>query len=209
MVLEYVPLNISQALASLDQDDRAKTMTHISSALEYLHPQGITHRDVKPDNVLVVYDAGRREQAVFRLADFGTSKHNASEMMETFTGTSRYIAPELFKMPLRYTNKVDMWSLGMVGMRLFSSWNPQSDREWNGIDFGHWVRNLILPLMEKGVPEPLRPLLKGLLLKTPHKQMVRLGLHTLSLGDFVCGGCRFRGRKRRSQQGVASIGAGR
>lgn len=185
MILEFIPLNLSQALVKLDEDDQAKAMTHISSALDYLHSRGITHRDVKPDNVFVVYDPGRKEQTVFKLADFGTSKHNASELMETFTGTSKYMAPEVFKTPLSYNNKVDMWSLGLSGMRLFSSWNPQSDREWNTIDFGHWIRTLILPVVEKDVPEPLRPLLKGLLLKTPHNRWCASDC-TLFLWELSC-----------------------
>lgn len=165
MIVEYIPLSLSDALEDLHEHDRITAMVHLSSALDFMHARGITHRDVKPDNVLVVRNGG----LTIKLADFGTSKRNAIGKMDTFTGTEIYMAPELFEKPRHYTNKVDLWSLGLIGMQLFSSWSPLLDEEWNPNNFRCWIREKICSHMGE-VPERLQPLLKGLLLKSRHKR---------------------------------------
>ncbi|TWU70588.1 hypothetical protein ED733_001325 [Metarhizium rileyi] len=84
MIVEYIPLNLREALPDLDARSRLKVLTHLSSALYHMHELGITHRDVKPDNALV--EMGEDEFTV-KLADFGTSKHSVTGKMDTFTGT--------------------------------------------------------------------------------------------------------------------------
>ncbi|KAJ9130177.1 Phosphoenolpyruvate carboxylase kinase [Pleurostoma richardsiae] len=166
MIVEYIPLNLREALADLDKGDRPTVLTHLLSALHHMHMRGITHRDVKPDNALV---QRRGQEFTVKLADFGTSKHDAAGGMDTFTGTEIYMAPELFEKPRRYTNKVDMWAIGLIGMGLFTSWDPATDDEWDPGDFGPWMRNVILPHVAEA-PEHFRPLLKGLLRKNPEKR---------------------------------------
>ncbi|GAO17423.1 uncharacterized protein UV8b_06032 [Ustilaginoidea virens] len=165
MIVEYIPLNLSETLDDLDEHGRITAMVHLSSALDFMHARGITHRDVKPDNVLVIRDG----VLTIKLADFGTSKRNAIGKMDTFTGTEIYMAPELFANPRSYTNKIDLWSLGLIEMQLFSSWNSLLDEEWNPSNFRRWILEKICPHMEE-VPERLQPLLKGLLLKSRHKR---------------------------------------
>jgi len=111
MIVEYIPQNLLEALPDFDERERQTVLTHLSSALHHMHANTITHRDVKPDNALV---QGRGQELTIKLADFGTSKHNAAGKMDTFTGTLIYMAPELFKKPRRYTDKVDMWSLELA-----------------------------------------------------------------------------------------------
>jgi serine/threonine protein kinase len=137
-----------------------KVLTHLCSALEYLSWLGITHRDVKPDNILVT------PSFEFKLADFGTAKYNAAKVMDTFTGTEKYMAPELFETPRRYTSKVDMWAVGLIALQLLTTWDPFTAKEWNPHDFETWVCDVLHLHMDKA-PKKFLPLLEGLLRVSP------------------------------------------
>lgn len=95
---------------------------------DYLHNQGIMHRDIKPQNILVTKWDVKTDTPIIRLADFGLAGINAEH--RTFCGTEGYVAPEVIKraeQPRKqkdrvvntvasdrlhtYTNAVDIWSL--------------------------------------------------------------------------------------------------
>ncbi|KAL2739524.1 ovarian-specific serine/threonine-protein kinase Lok-like [Vespula maculifrons] len=83
-------------------------------AVHYLHECGITHRDLKPENILLASNA---DITLAKVSDFGLSKLvDAQTMMKTFCGTPMYVAPEILLTGGRgsYTNKVDIWSLGVI-----------------------------------------------------------------------------------------------
>ncbi|KAL1483314.1 hypothetical protein MTO96_033274 [Rhipicephalus appendiculatus] len=81
----------------------------ITSALSYLHSQGIVYRDLKPENILL--DA----QGHVVLTDFGLCKEGIreKETTNTFCGTPEYLAPEVLRKEA-YDRTVDWWCLGAV-----------------------------------------------------------------------------------------------
>ncbi|XP_058126416.1 ovarian-specific serine/threonine-protein kinase Lok isoform X2 [Anopheles ziemanni] len=96
-------------------------------AVKYLHEQGITHRDLKPDNILLQDD---QEYTLLKVSDFGLSKFvRKNSVMRTLCGTPLYVAPEVLKTSGKgaYTRKVDIWSLGVVLFTMLSGTLPFSD----------------------------------------------------------------------------------
>jgi len=137
IIMEFVPSGDLQQLLSSNgplHEVIAKTMAaQILSALVYLHDKSITHRDIKPDNVLI--SNANPDYFKVKLSDFGLSKvvKDNDTFLKTFCGTLLYCAPEVFphydthiegrnrkrarrngKKYHSYSQSVDIWSLGAV-----------------------------------------------------------------------------------------------
>ena len=80
-----------------------------------IHKNNLIHRDLKPENIFIGKDFK------IKIGDLGISKQLSEDTLfaSTFTGTLYYMAPEIFKGD-KYTNKVDIWSLGCIIYELFS-----------------------------------------------------------------------------------------
>jgi eukaryotic-like serine/threonine-protein kinase len=112
VVLEMVP---SRNLATLIQENGRLSAGQsavigyaVAAALRAAHRAGITHRDVKPGNVLVAHD-GR-----IKLTDFGIARNSSDAPMTTaglVLGSPAYIAPEV-AMGSAVTPAADLWGLG-------------------------------------------------------------------------------------------------
>ena len=170
--MEYIDRSLFPK--DLDKVEVPKVMIHLGSALAHMQANGITHRDVKPDNVLVKQPLSDQGLTA-KLADFGTSRYHGVGSMETFAGTGIYMAPEFWKRPLRYTHKVDMFSLGLIGLQCVISWDPGADAAWTSHppstphQHADWMRKVILPHVADA-PEKFRPLLRRLLCRRPEKR---------------------------------------
>lgn len=136
IIMEFVPEGDLGSLINreryLPEEDVKSMARQLLDALKYLHNMKITHRDVKPDNILI----NTRQPLHVKLTDFGLSKMIDSEetFLRTFCGTLLYCAPEVYSeyreydehtklrtrkdkrlLPKqRYGHAVDIWSLAGV-----------------------------------------------------------------------------------------------
>ena len=83
-----------QALGSVQESPCQSVTRQLCHALRYLHNCRITHRDIKPDNILIA----SLDPFVVKLSDFGLSKviKDDETFLKTFCGTLLYCAPEVY-----------------------------------------------------------------------------------------------------------------
>lgn len=143
IVMEYVPggdlMDFIAAYGAIEETPSKEIARQIIEAIDHVHSKGISHRDLKPDNILIAHD----DPVVVKITDFGLAKSKESEgTMKTFCGTLAYLAPEVLnnkksKVKRRYlgngkvkedsySNKVDMWSIGCLLFVIMTSHLPFS-----------------------------------------------------------------------------------
>jgi serine/threonine protein kinase len=91
----------------LSESNTREIMFRLLNAVNHCHTRGIIHRDIKLENILVMSD---NIQDVV-LADFGYATDSPEG--EECSGSVDYSAPEIWKRS-PYTEKVDIWSLGVI-----------------------------------------------------------------------------------------------
>ena len=88
-------------------------MEDITHGLHFLHSHSITHRDMKPSNVLISYDG---DTIRAKLCDFGLSRKFSNELHRgsDYMVTRWYRAPEVIDTTEAYGFAIDMWAFGCI-----------------------------------------------------------------------------------------------
>ncbi|XP_045487243.1 uncharacterized protein LOC110996175 isoform X3 [Pieris rapae] len=113
LVTEYAPNGeIFDHLVSrgrMPESEAARAFAQMVAAVGYCHANGVVHRDLKAENLLLDKDMN------IKLADFGFSnEYTSGSPLSTWCGSPPYAAPELFEGRQYDGPKADIWSLGVV-----------------------------------------------------------------------------------------------
>jgi serine/threonine protein kinase len=106
---------------SLSAEQGKMFLRQMLEALDFVHATGVIHRDIKPDNILVVSE---RE---VRLADFGLALLPGDEIdleeLKRGAGSFAYLPPELLE-GVRYDTRSDLYSMGLCFYEALAGFHP-------------------------------------------------------------------------------------
>lgn len=142
MVMEFLSGKSLQALYEelyragrrLSFEDAVAYALQILDGLEAAHEEGVVHRDLKPDNVMIV--AGKRGESIVKLLDFGIAKLKINgELYKGLTrpgvimGTPEYMAPEQVFSADQVDARADIFSCGVMFFEMFAGRRPVGGEE--------------------------------------------------------------------------------
>lgn len=124
IVMEYVPgktlKQVIKERGGLLIEEAVDTMKQLTSALASAHQKGIIHRDIKPQNMIVMADGS------VKILDFGIAMAKGSMQLtqaNNVMGSVHYLAPELAKGQTA-TAQSDIYALGVVFYEMLSGQVP-------------------------------------------------------------------------------------
>ena len=129
----------------------------IAKALVHAHERGIIHRDIKPQNIMLLRDG------TIKVADFGIAalENEASEMTGQAIGSIHYIAPEQARG--EYPNaRGDVYSLGIVMYEMLTGELPYTGNTLSEIALKHLEAK---PVPPHEIVQDFPPQLEGIILK--------------------------------------------
>ncbi|XP_053328331.1 serine/threonine-protein kinase PAK 4 isoform X2 [Spea bombifrons] len=138
----------------MNEEQIAAVCVSVLKALSVLHAQGVIHRDIKSDSILLTHD-GR-----VKLSDFGFCAQVNKEVprRKSLVGTPYWMAPELISR-LPYGPEVDIWSLGIMVIEMVDGEPPYFNEP--PLKAMKMIRDNLPPKLKN--VQKVSPLLKGFL----------------------------------------------
>ena len=103
----------------LEAEETVAIFAQICRALQAAHARGVVHRDLKPDNIMLMPQEGRHPHV--KVVDFGVAKFHeakAGEQQQTTAGmvlgTPAYMAPEQIQAARTVDGRADIYALGAI-----------------------------------------------------------------------------------------------
>lgn len=139
----------NQSLSQINKRVNLEILKQILLAIKYIHDEGLIHRDIKPANIFLNFP--EKNMINLKIGDFGLARDDISPKTPTGhfdqtdapfpcnalhhsylshtigVGTAVYAAPEQ-KFSRYYSNKVDIFSVGIIMFELFQPFNTDMER---------------------------------------------------------------------------------
>jgi len=165
IAMEYVPLgSLSVVFKSYSFSSymRTRFMLDVAYGMEYLHSQGVIHRDLKPGNVLVS-SVDPDADVLCKITDFGASRKGMEETstmtMTCGIGSPYYMSPEMLRGDQKYTRAVDVYSFGIMSVELWNEEQPFAETHFDTpFAFARYVLEGNRPAIRKDCPGDLAKL---------------------------------------------------
>lgn len=153
------------------EDEAARVIHQILTAVSYMHKRGVAHRDIKPENIL--FDT-KDEDSPIKIIDFGLARKHYGSLgeppMKTVVGTPYYIAPEVLRR--KYDSSCDLWSVGVIAYILLCGYPPFNGKNNNETHASVLRGRYSFPSREwKGTSQGARDFIRRLLQKDPSKRV--------------------------------------
>ena len=164
--LEYIVMELINGITLKQYLDRKGAIgwretlhfaKQIARALVHAHERGIIHRDIKPQNIMLLRDG------TIKVADFGIAalENEASEMTGQAIGSIHYIAPEQARGELPNV-RGDVYSLGIVMYEMLTGTLPYTGDTLSEIALKHLEAK---PVPPHEIVQDFPPPLEGIILK--------------------------------------------
>ena len=180
---EYVVLEFCQGGTLTDYykkkkltiENQLEIIYQVGIGVEYLHRIGITHRDLKLDNILKHGDT-------YKIADFGFATEKS--VLATCLGTGYYMSPELVKEE-EYDRRVDVWAMNTILYRMLTKTYFFDGRTRNQLDNNIINQKFRVPSRFKTWPEDVKDLLQRGYIKDFRKRPTMLEYIEHQAFDFI------------------------
>ncbi len=155
--------------------------TQILRALQHAHDKGIVHRDIKPQNIMLL------ENGTIKVTDFGIARFSRSEtrtMTDTAIGSVHYISPEQARGDIT-DDKSDLYSVGVVMYEMLTGQLPfQSDNSVS-VAIMQLQTDPVKPReINSSVPEGLEQITMRAMQKSPRDRYQTAAEMILDLEEF-------------------------
>lgn len=160
IVMEYVKgktlKEVIKQYGSLNYETTLSVAIQIARALDCAHKNGIIHRDVKPQNILVT------EEGMVKVTDFGIAKSASSATLTTTTtimGSAHYFSPEQAKGSV-VDIRTDLYSFGVVLYEMSTGMLPFEGDSPVTIALKHIQEEIVAPkTLNSKIPDSLNELI--------------------------------------------------
>ncbi|KAF1826645.1 Pkinase-domain-containing protein, partial [Dissoconium aciculare CBS 342.82] len=187
IIMELLPLgNLHHYISSgLPEAEAVMIISQVLQGLSHMHRAGYTHRDLKPQNLLIAQGG---PQWKIKIADFGLSKRLTQDAssLRTVVGTAGFVAPEVQGLlfdddsesddpedgkTTSYTKAVDIWAVGVITYNVLTGQLPFSTPRL----LAKFVRGKIAfpgeELNTRAISEPGHRFILELLAPNPHERL--------------------------------------